>query len=206
MGGWVGGWVGGRAGRQAGRQAGMVGGVLAGLQVACPAGALTTPDRLADPPALPALLQEAAPRVPRAEADQHALSSEAAAAEAKRRAEHEKKQARYASLFEGRSSGGRDQTGVPEDLAFAQLKAKVGMGGGHLGRQAGGLLGRDRLAGSSDRGRSTLRRRCMQLPLPAGCPPCSRMPACLPAPVLRLPCPAGGAADAAAGGRRGLDS
>jgi hypothetical protein len=107
--------------------------VLAGQQGACPAGALATPDRLADLPAspvpcLPDLLQEAGPRLPRA-ANQPALASEAAAAEAKRRAEHDKKQARYAALFEGRSSGGSDQTGVPEDLAFAQLKAKVRLGG-----------------------------------------------------------------------------
>ncbi|EFN53420.1 expressed protein [Chlorella variabilis] len=46
---------------------------------------------------------------------------EAAAAEKARRAEVEKREARFASLFDGRSSGGAEQTGVPENLKFSQL-------------------------------------------------------------------------------------
>jgi hypothetical protein len=53
------------------------------------------------------------------------LDPAAAAAEQKRKEEREKREARYASLFNGRSSGGNDSTGVPEHLDFKQLKGKV---------------------------------------------------------------------------------
>lgn len=63
----------------------------------------------------PHLLHSAAPQ----------LDGPEAAAEAKRRAEHEKKEARYASLFHGRSAGDKDMTGVPDNIDFSKLSSQV---------------------------------------------------------------------------------
>ncbi len=82
-------------------------------------GSSAVPNDRATVALLPALLQTGAPP---ALVSKAALTAEAAAAAAER----ERREARYAALFYGRSSGGRQQGDVPEELPFNRISSQVG--------------------------------------------------------------------------------